>query len=252
MGLWLATPGFTQQVYLPAPRLLTVKPMGGQAGTSVEVSVTAQNIEGSYELLFSNPKITARPVVAADGRIVENRFLVTIAADAPVGVHDARALSRLGVSSARAFSVGRLPEVTPKMPNNSVATALALRPNSVCNAMTTQRAIDFYSFQGVKGRRVVADCAAMGIDSKLSPVVSIADAQGHDLLVDRTGGALDFTPPVDGTYLIKVHSLTFQGGTEHFYRLALQAVAAPSEMNHSVGYCCYCLILKAVSTTEYC
>jgi hypothetical protein len=35
---------------------------------------------------------------------------------------------------------------------------------------------------------------------------------------------LDFTPPADGTYVVKIHDLTFQGGTEYFYRLALREV----------------------------
>lgn len=222
--LFLATPILAQQVSLPAPRLLTVTPMGGQVGTSVEVSITHQNIEAVNELLFSTPKITAKPVVAEDGKMVPNKFLVTIAPDAPIGTHDARVLSRLGVSAARAFSVGNLPEVSRTKPNHSVETAFALQLNSICNAMTTKRAIDFYSFQGVKGKRITVDCTALGIDSKLNPVVIIADSQGHDLLANRSGGALDFTPPQDGTYLVKIHGLTFQGGSDHFYRLALREV----------------------------
>lgn len=215
----LAAPSFAQQVCLPAPRLLTMMPMGGQAGTSVEVSITGENIEDVIELQFSTPKITAKPVAGA-----ENKFTVSIAADAPLGVHDARVMSRLGISSARAFSVGRLPEVTRSTPNNSVEAAMALQMNSICNAVMTRRAADFYSFQGVKGKRVAVDCAAVGIDSKLKPVLIVADAQGRDLLVNRTGGVIDFMPPADGTYLVKVHGLTFQGGAESFYRLALQEV----------------------------
>ncbi len=232
LGVSLAVPAMAQQVCLPAPRLLTMMPMGGQAGTSVEVSITNENAEDVSALLFSTPKITAKPVAGADGKASETKFVVTIAADAPMGVHDARVMSRLGVSSARAFSVGRLPEVTRMKPNNSLETAMALAANSLCNAVMTKRAVDFYSFDGIKGKRVAVDCAAVGIDSKLTPVLIIADAQGRDLLVNRTGGVLDLTPPADGKYLIKVHGLTFQGGAEHFYRLALQDVPGPGPAPH--------------------
>jgi hypothetical protein len=224
MNFFVAEPGFCQQVWLPAPRLLTVAPMGGQIGTTLEVSVTTENIEEGQELVFSTPKITAKAVVGADGRRDPNRFQVTIAPDAPLGAHDARVLSRLGVSAARAFSVGSLPEVTRTKANNSVETAWALQANSICNATASKRAIDFYSFQGIKGRRVVVDCNAARIDSKLNPVVVVADSEGNDLVLNRTGGVLDFTPPSDGTYLIKVHDLSFQGGGSHFYRLALRDV----------------------------
>ena len=214
-----------QLVVLPSPRLLTTMPMGGQVGSSVEVTIAGENIENVTELLFSTPKITAKPVNGPDGKPVENKFLVSIAADAPVGVHDARVMSRLGLSSARAFSVNKLPEVTRTAANNSLETALKLPANVICNAVMTKRAVDFYSFEGKKGKRVAVDCAAAGIDSKLTPVVIIADAKGQDLLVNRTGGVIDFTPPSDGSYLVKVNDLTYQGGERHFYRLALQEVA---------------------------
>jgi hypothetical protein len=222
--LGIPSAGHAQQVTLPLPRLLTIMPMGGQAGTTFEVTITGENLEEVGELLFSSPLVTAKPVTGADGKRVESKFSVTIAPDAPVGLCDARVMSRLGVSSARAFSVNKLPEVTRTKPNNSVETALALPMNTICNATMTKRAADYYSFQGVKGKRVVVDCAAVGIDSRLTPVVILADAQGRDLMVNRTGGMIDFTPEADGAYLVKVNDLTFQGGERHFYRLALREV----------------------------
>jgi len=219
LALGHASPAFSQQVTLPLPRLLTVMPMGGQAGATLEVTIKGENIEDVSGLLFSSPQITAKPVPG-----VEDKFSVSIAADAPPGVYDARVMSRLGVSSARAFSVNRLPELTRTKTNNSVDTAMALPVNSICNATMTKRAVDHYSFQGAKGRRVAVDCAARGIDSRLTPVVVLADAKGNDLLVNRSGGVIDFTPPADGTYVIKINDLTYQGGERHFYRLALQEV----------------------------
>jgi hypothetical protein len=47
---------------------------------------------------------------------------------------------------------------------------------------------------------------------KLNTTVIVADAAGADLLVERRGGVLDFTVPEDGSYVIKVHELTFKGG----------------------------------------
>lgn len=206
-----------QQVTLPLPRLLTIMPMGGQAGQSVEVTITGENIEDVTELTFSTPKITAKLVAGS-----ANKFSVSIAADTPTGVYDARVMSRLGMSSVRAFSVNKLPEVVRTKANNTLETALPLAVGSICNATMTKRAVDFYSFQGVKDQPVAIDCAAVGIDSRLTPVLILADAKGADLKVNRTGGMIDFTPPADGSYTIKVSDLTYQGGERHFYRLALQ------------------------------
>jgi hypothetical protein len=221
IGFWLTTASLAQEVCLPSPCLLTMMPMGGQVGTNVEVTITGENIDGAKELRFSDPKITAKPKGAVAGNAEANTFVVTIAADAPQGVHEARVVSRLGVSSSRAFSVSGLPEVTRAKPNASLETALELKSNSICNAVMTPRGVDFYAFQAAKGKRYVVECAARGIDSKLKPVLIIADAKGHDLLADRRGGLLDFKAPADGKYFVKVHGLTFQGGPAHFYRLAL-------------------------------
>lgn len=214
-----------QLVCLPAPRVLTTMPMGGQVGTTVEVTLTGENLENVSELLFSTPKITAKPVMGPDGKPLENKFQVTIAADAPEGVHDLRVMSRLGVSSARAFSVTKLPELVSAQPKSTVEAAQALAMNSICNAVITPKAIDFYSFKAAKDKRLVIEVAAAGIDSKLTPVVILADAKGRDLVVNRTSGLLDFTPPADGDYIIKVSDLTYKGSERHFYRLALQEVA---------------------------
>lgn len=218
-----------QQVTLPLPRLLTVMPMGGQAGQSMPVTITGDHVEDVSALLFSTPKITAKPIAA-------DKFVVTIAADTPPGVYDARVMSRLGVSSARAFTVSTLAEVGRTKPNNTLETALPLAIGSICNAAMTKREVDFYSFKGVKGQPVAVDCAAVGIDSRLTPVLIVADAKGADLKVNRTGGMIDFTPPADGTYLIKVSDLTYQGGTQYFYRLALQkSPASPQPQTQAVS-----------------
>ena len=219
--VWLVAPALAQDVCLPAPRLLTTMPMGGQAGTSFEVTVTGQNIDGARELLFSDPRITAKPKAGEAGKPEVTTFVVTVDADAPIGVHEARLLSRLGVSSSRAFSISGLAEVTRTKPNTSLDNALELKPNSICNAVMSPRAVDFYTFQAAKGKRYVVECAARGIDSKLNPVLIIADSKGRDLVADRRGGLLDFKAPADGKYYVKVHGLTFQGGPEHFYRLSM-------------------------------
>lgn len=227
----MMSPALAQQVTLPLPRLLTVMPMGGQSGTQVDVTITGENIEDVTELTFSTPKITAKPIAGTT-----NKFNVSIAADAPIGVYDARVMSRLGISAARAFSVNKLPEVTRTKASNTVETAMPLTVGSICNATMTKRAVDYYSFQGVKDKAVAIDCAAVGIDSRLTPVLILADAKGNDLKVNRTGGIIDFTPPADGTYLIKVNDLTYQGGEKHFYRLALQnAPAQPQPQTQTVS-----------------
>lgn len=214
-----------QSVCLPAPRLLTTMPMGGKVGTSVDVTITGQNFEDVDALSFSHAGITATPKLDDKGNTIPGKYVVSIAADCPTGIHEARVMTRLGVSSSRVFNVGSLPETTQITPNTSLETAMPLNVNSVCNGVMTKQAVDFYSFEARKDQRIVVDCAAKGIDSKLNPVLIVADAQGADLMVERRGGAIDFTVPETGKYVVKLHDLTFNGGTQNFYRLALREAA---------------------------
>jgi len=220
-----------QSVCLPAPRLLTTMPMGGKVGTSLEVTITGENFEEVGELSFSNAGITATSKLDSNGVPIANKYVVVIADDCPVGIHEARVMTRLGVSSSRVFNVGSLPETIRTQANRSLETAMPLILNSTCNVVMTAKAVDFYTFEATKGQRVVADCAAKGIDSKLNAVLIIADSQGQDLLAERRGGELDFTAPESGQYVIKVHDLTFNGGAPYFYRLTLQTAAQDETIN---------------------
>ncbi len=210
-----------QSVGLPAPRLLTTMPMGGKAGTTFEVAVTGEHLEDAERLLFSDSRISAKPKLDPAGAPIANRYVVSIAPDCPTGLYEARVMTRLGISSARIFAVGTLAEVVQSATNRTLAAARELPLNSVCNGVVADRAVDYYTFRAKKGQRLIVDCAARGIDSKLNATVIVADAAGRDLLVERRGGALDFTVPKDGVYVIKVHDLTFQGGPSHYYRLGL-------------------------------
>jgi hypothetical protein len=217
---WAAIAG-AQSVGLPAPRLLTVVPMGGKVGTEFEVAITGEHLDDAEDLIFSDRWITAKRKLGSAGTPVANQYVVTIASDCPVGLYEARVMTRLGISSSRIFSVGALTEVVQSKPNRTLATAQELPLNCVANGAVADRSIDYYTFQAKKGQRLVVDCATRGIDSKLNGTVIIADAAGRDLLVERRGGVLDFTVPKDGAYVIKIHELTFKGGPAFFYRLGL-------------------------------
>lgn len=225
-SLAVAAPALAQSVGLPAPRLLTTMPMGGKAGTQIEVVVGGENLDDADELVFSDPRITALPKRDSAGQPETNKYVISIAADCPPGVYEARMMTRLGLSSSRSFSVGTLEEVVRMKPNTSLDAAMELRVDSLCNASVTPRSIDHYAFTGRKGQRLAIQCAAKGIDSKLTPVLIVADALGHDLMVERQGGAVDFTVPNDGKYVIRIHDLTYTGGPTHFYRLSLRELPA--------------------------
>ena len=77
---------------LPAPRLDWVYPPGGQAASSIEVTVGGADLDELSALQFDHPGIVARPKMTEASEFVPatavaNVFLVDIAADVPVGLY---------------------------------------------------------------------------------------------------------------------------------------------------------------------
>lgn len=212
-----------QSVCLPLPRLLSITPMGGKVGSEIEVTIQSEHAEQIEQLRFHHPGIVATAIQdPATGELLEDRFRVTIAPDVPPGLYEARVVCRLGISAARIFSVGTLPEIIAPGANHSIAAANQVEVNTIVSATCTARAVDHFRFEAVAGTRYWIQCDARAVDSKLDPVLIVADAEGRDLIASRSGDRIDLTATIDGPMLIKVHDLTFKGGPGYFYRLAIQ------------------------------
>jgi hypothetical protein len=226
---------------LPAPRLTTLVPAGGKAGTVVEVSVAGTDVEEPQALLFSHSSIKAeriaespppppdpkKPPAKPAAPAATAKFKVTIGADAPPGCHDARLVNKWGVSNARAFVVGDLPEALEREPNNDVDQAQRVELNSTVNgAVASPTDVDYYVFAGKKEQRVVVSCLASSIDSRLIAGLELYDARGKRLAFNRhyhdTDALVDATLPEDGDYYVRLFEFTHAlGSPEHFYRLTI-------------------------------
>ena len=98
------------------------------------------------------------------------KFTVTIAKDVPLGFYDARLVNKNGVSNPRRFVVGDLNEVAEKEPNNDVEQAQKIEiGTTVTGTIAAGTDVDYYSFAGKKGQRVLITCLTASIDSKLDP-----------------------------------------------------------------------------------
>lgn len=215
---------------VPQPKLSATHPTGAKAGTTVELKVAAGvDVDFAERLIFSHPGIKAERVTLPpdrfypEARPVENLFKVSVAADVPPGVYDLRVGGHFGLSNARRFVVGDLPEALEKEPNNEPAQAVELPVDSVVNGTCDAQAFDFYKLAAKKGQRIVVDCQALRIDSKSLVVLTLQDPSGRT--VDRVASTrnadalLDFTAETGGAYVLKLHDLTFRGGDDYFYRL---------------------------------
>lgn len=228
---WLASasPAAAQ---LPVAQLFALSPMGGQQGTTVQTTITASaNFEGVDRLLFSHPGITAAPKMAdlkpfeKTPEVVPLTFLVTIAADTPPGVYDMRAAGRFGISNPRSFVVGDRKEAPETPGNNTRATAQAIELESTVNGASDGAAYDWYKIAAKQGQRLIVDCWAQRIDSRMDATLALYDPTGRQVALDRdTNGRdplLDYAIPADGEYLLQVYDFVYAGGPEYCYRLSV-------------------------------
>jgi hypothetical protein len=195
---------------LPQPRLDRVFPLGGEAGSTVTLTIAGANIEDATTLQFDHPGLQAT-------RVKPNEFSLKIPADTPPGTYEVRAVGKYGISGSRLFAVCHgLAEIAKGEAITSRDKAQAVPLNAAVNGSTTANADDYYSIEAHKGQRVTIDCQAFRLDSMLQAVMVLSAADGRPLVrgkpyFDRADPFIDFVTPGDGSYLLAVHDLTYNG-----------------------------------------
>src|SRR5262245_31114419 len=199
------------RAYLPTVRFDRLTPLGGSAGSTVDLEIAGVDLEGVESLLFDHLGLKA-------AFVKERRFRLTIASDVPPGTYDVRLVGRFGVSNPRLFSVSHgLADVAQKTADTPQTVPVNCAVNGTCG---TNRD-DVYRIAARKGQRIVVECQAGKLDSPMDATLALTTADGKPLLSsgDYRGRdpLVDFVAPADGDYLVKLHDLSYRGG--HPYRL---------------------------------
>jgi len=217
---------------LPQTRIYAAFPPGGQAGATLDYAITrGDDLDDLGRLIFSHPGIvaTAKTNMAPNGKpeLVANQFSVNVSASVPPGNYEVRGVGLFGISNPRTFVVGTRPEILEVEPNNAREQATVVEPGQTINGRINGATdVDFFKFTGTPGQRVILDCAAQRIDSKLDGSLEIHDATGRRLATARnnTGrdAVLDFTVTQPGEYFLRLTDFVYAGSEDHFYRLSLR------------------------------
>ena len=211
----------TSAQQLPRARMNSIFPAGGQQGTSVDVTIAGGDLDGSQQLFFSHKNITGEPKKDDKGKVIANQYTITIAKNVPVGIYDVQVGGgQFGISNVRAFAVGDLPE-EKSTAGASQDKAMELKLGTTLNGQASARNYSYFKVTLKKGQRILVECQAADIDSKMAPVLILKGANGLELERNRFGKPLDFTAPADGDYYPALHDFTYGGGAEHVYRLTV-------------------------------
>jgi len=168
LGLLLVGPSALQAQ--PAPKLLSLFPLAGQRGTTVDVEIRGAGLEGSSVVwLGPNSKLdslkapsppqpailctkspdglTAHVQGVADGSRLKVRL--AIAADARIGVHTLSLISPRGLSGPLSFWVSPHPVIEESAtPHNTVDAAQTIKVPVVINGhISAEGQLDYYTFE---------------------------------------------------------------------------------------------------------
>lgn len=221
VAIWLAMFADDAVFGQAPPVLSTVFPMGAQVGQTVEITVIGGNLQGIRTLHCNVSGISCE-------RLDQNRFRLSIPADAPIGMCDLWAVGDNGVSSSRTFVISNRLEQSEVEPKEITAASMSVPLNVVINGRIDKAGdVDHFRFDAKQGQRVVIECSAERIDSRLRAVIELFDAAGKRLAVNRgyfgIDPLIDFRVPTDGAYVVKIQDLTSSGNAEHYYRLDIDS-----------------------------
>ena len=216
---------------LPATQLTSVFPPGGKPGTAVEVSIAGQDQDDAAKLVFSHPGITAaaKMTMPTDlekvAKPVAGAFTVNIAADVPPGTYEVRTIGRFGQSNPRVFTVSALNELIDAGVNAAQDKAVDVPVGSVFSGRVDGNTYDHLKVPLKAGERVIIDCSAQRIQSRLNATMVLMNPAGKELVRARdtigSDPVLDFTAPAEGFYVLKVFDGVYGGGPDYFYRLSV-------------------------------
>ncbi|MCA9119213.1 MAG: hypothetical protein H6822_22670 [Planctomycetaceae bacterium] len=231
-GMLLSCVSTSLWAQLPSTQLSSIFPPGGKFGTTFDVQVSGADQIDLSQLVFSHSGIkatqkTRKPNEFLAEEPAPGQFSVTVAGDVPPGVYEARVVGRYGVSNPRAFTVGIYDELVERGGNNSVESAFEIGVDKTVNGWVDANNIDHFKLALKDGQRVLLDCAAQRIDSRLDGTMIVYDPSGREIARNRdsigTDPFIDLTATVSGDYIIAVYDFVYRGGNDSFYRLTVNS-----------------------------
>ena len=225
----------------PVPKLNSISPEWVQRGTTVDVTLTGENLGNATGFIFSgDPGLSATNIPAAASappnvtiesasggitraetpRAVDQKRVVarvTATEYATLNTRELRVITPTGVSNPLLLNVGHLPEVS-----ESAAANLTL-PAAISGVISAAAEVDQFKFKATKGQELIFEVDAARRGSGLDASLSLTDGKGKEVGRNEDYNGLDslltFKVPEDGEYVLQIRDFRYMGGGNFNYRL---------------------------------
>jgi hypothetical protein len=215
-----------------APSLGVVMPRGGQRGTEVAVTLNGGNLQDAADVMFYEPGITIKDLVAVDGAKATATFV--IAPDCAVGTRALRLRTKTGVSNMQLFSVGNLKEISETEPNDDRVAAPVLELNTTVNGVVNSEEVDYFPIELKAGDRIAVEVEALRLGTLLfDPKVRLFDPAGREIIAEddsqlfRQDAGYVYVAKEDGRHVVGVNEASFGGSGDSYYRLHVGTFPRP-------------------------
>ena len=225
----------------PVPRLDSPSQTWLQRGTTNEIVLNGEALASVGEVYISGKGLSGGVVPRSPGKVTlegaaggltatpmepgrNTTVRLVIATDAPLGTREIRLAGPGGVSNPLTLQISDLPEWSERTPDGTLSEAPAYElPGAISGVISSAAESDFLRFKLPAGQRVIFDVQANRTGSPLDPTLYLLNASGKELAHSEDVHGLDpfleFTPPSDGDYFVKLTDTRFQGGGDYRYRL---------------------------------
>ncbi|MSU63457.1 MAG: hypothetical protein EXS31_13860 [Pedosphaera sp.] len=232
------------QAIADEPSVSYIFPAGGQRGTRVEFKVGGHYLHGeaAFEMLgqgvtsssriyrtntvwFEGPLIPLPASQQAEDYPKDYAGMVTIAPDATPGPRSWRVSNSQGVTAARPFVVGDLPEIIEREVEGRPIPVQVELPITINGRIFPREDVDIWTFAARAGEEITCDVQAGRIGSPLEARLELLDPEGRRMMEAMAGAAgdpqLSFEAPKDGLYQLRIHDINFGGLQHYLYRLTI-------------------------------
>ena len=229
-AIYRGRPDFVYRIAIgELPFVTSIFPLGGPAGDETTVELKGWNLPVDRVTMDAKDKATGSyPITVRKGDVISNRV---------------------------PFAVDTLPEGLEKEPNHSIETAQPVAPPVIINGRVDQPGDwDVFRVEGRAGQQIIAEVYARRLDSPVDSLLELTDAAGKRLALSDdhedkadalkthyADSLIDFAPPADGTYYLRLGDAQREGGPEYAYRLRIspprpdfELRVVPSRINSTI------------------
>ena len=222
-----------------------VFPAGGQRGTTVSPLVGGCNLnqECSWEFdglgIEANSRLQRAPqTIWFEGPVLSHSDSqrkedypkdsvgrLTIAGDAPLGIHHWRVWTSQGVTSALKFVVGELPEIVEEEIEGESISVPVTMPVTINGRIFPREDVDIWTFKAEAGESITCEVNAARLGYPLIARLEVLDHDGRRIAEGTNNldgdARVRFQATQTGTYQLRIHDIRYVGSQSHVYRLTI-------------------------------